>query len=93
MPGFTFASTVKYIVDIELLVLRSIFSLAYCTHPWSGVARDLTHLALMVMLPPLVHLLGGLFSFFSAPTAKYTIDIELFLLHAIVAPRRSLPLV
>ena len=45
VPNFTFASAVKYIVDIELLVLHSIFRLAYCNLLWSGVAKDLVHLA------------------------------------------------
>ena len=83
VPSFTFASAVKYKVDIELLVLLSI--LALLTVPTRGLARRGPHApgpdddATL-----LVQLLGGLFRFFFASTAKYTIDIELFLLHAIV---------
>ena len=46
MPGFTSASTVKYIVDIELLVLRSILALILC-HPRSAMVEDVVHLFLV----------------------------------------------
>ena len=44
MPGFAFCPTVKYTVDIELLVLRFIVSLLIC-HTWPGLAANLMHLA------------------------------------------------
>ena len=81
MPGVIFISTVKYTVDIELLVQRSIFTITE-SHTWCTWTDDDAVL--------LDHLLIGLFF---ASTAKYTIDIELFPAHTIVAPRRLLPLV
>ena len=80
-PASSLFSTFKYTVDIELLVLRSIFSITE-NHTWCTWTDDDAVF--------LNHLLVGLFF---ASTAKYTIDIGLFLPHAIVAPRRLLPLV
>ena len=80
-PVSSLFSTVKYTVDIELLVLRSIFSITE-NHTWCTWTDDDAVL--------LDHLLVGLFF---ASTAKYTIAIELFPAHTIVAPRRLLPLV
>ena len=80
-PASSLFSTVKYTVDIELLVLRSIFSITE-SHTWCTWTDDDAVL--------LDHLLVGLFF---ASTAKYTIDIELFPAHTIVAPQRLLPLV